>query len=636
MYQFTNGGISVQVAEDGHFQFVADGISLSNCLPSFAMEGEVLPGCKWEITAGASQIILKNTNLIGRWEIILGAVRNAAGRDGVSLRMKGTLNGPVHDLEYSLLSGATAELTHFQGQGQRMGDARSMLLPQKEQNFTVWYTCVLTNSGHHFVFTAPLRSTSLPAYKGTAGNALSNFAITGTLHNVSTTEIDTGDICIFTGDAPQQALEEWAEENATIKNPPICREYGWNSWDYYLWTITEEEVLENARFIANDPILSQKIKRIIIDDGWQYCYGEWDPNPYFPHGMKYLADQITALGFEPGLWIAPTLVEPHCHIALRDYDMLALSEGGQPTLAFNCMERQAFFLDPTVPKAQEFIRKTFDKYAEMGFKYFKLDFMGTTLKARRFHDESIPRSEIPRLIVKAAYEGVKGRAKILGCNYIFGGGNEFVNDVRISSDIHARWDSVVDNAIATAVNAHTNNRLWRNDPDFAVIRGRDTSEDPELLLLKCNLVYTRPEDKYVPIYDYVLSDLSLAQAEVSVSLVLMAAGAINLSDKMTRLNAKGLDILHRLVSAPLGETAIALDQFESIRPALWLQKVDGRFARALLINWTDQEQELQIDLAKHGITATTAKDFWHDTTIDISQGILKATLPPTSCLLATF
>lgn len=637
MYSFNNGNISVNVKENGCTTIVSDGISLENCMPSFALEGQELPNAKWNITATEQKIVLKCTNLIGSWELSLSATRNEAGREGVALRMKGTLNGPVHDLEYSLLSGATAQLTHFQGQGQRMGGAKSMLLPlQKTEDFTVWYTCVLTNNGHHLVFTAPLRSKSLPAFKGKAGQQLTEFAVCANLHNVSTTEIDTGDIRIFAGSDPQKALEEWADENATRKNPPICREFGWNSWDYYRWTITEEEVLENARFIANDPVLSKKIKRIIVDDGWQYCYGEWEANPLFPHGMKYLAEQITALGFEPGLWFAPTIIEPQCPMAQIDTDMLALSEGGQPTLAFTCMMRNGFLLDPTVPKARDFIKKTFEKYADMGYKYFKLDFMGTTMNARRFHDESIPRSEIPRIIVEAAAEGIRGRAKILGCNYIFCGGNEFVDDVRVSSDIHARWDSVVSNAIATAVNAHTNNRLWRNDPDFAVLRGRDTADDPDMYRLKCYAVYTRPEEKYTPIYDYVLSDLSQQQAEVGLSMVLMAAGAINLSDKMTRLNEKGLDMARRLVSAPVGDTAIALDQFESERPSLWLQKVEGRFARAMLVNWTNAEQVLQINLAQHGITATAAKNFWNDAQIDISNGILKATLPPTSCLLAVF
>jgi hypothetical protein len=70
-------------------------------------------------------------------------------------------------------------------------------------------------------------------------------------------------------------LEEYARENSDprrVFKDPVC---GWNSWDYYTWTVTEDDVLENARFIANDPVLSKHVKRIIIDDGWQHCYGEW-------------------------------------------------------------------------------------------------------------------------------------------------------------------------------------------------------------------------------------------------------------------------------------------------------------------------------------------------------------------------
>ena len=134
---------------------------------------------------------------------------------------------------------------------------------------------------------------------------------------------------------------------------------GWNSWDYYRWTITEEEVLKNAEFIAKDPVLSRHVKRIIVDDGWQYCYGEWEANSYFPSGMEYLAKELTKMGFEPGLWFAPAIAEPHSRIAQLDYDMLARSAGGQPCLAYECMRRFGFVLDPTVKKTEEFINREF-------------------------------------------------------------------------------------------------------------------------------------------------------------------------------------------------------------------------------------------------------------------------------------
>ena len=50
--------------------------------------------------------------------------------------------------------------------------------------------------------------------------------------------------------------------------------------------------MKNAEFIANDPVLKQHVKRIIVDDGWQYCYGEWEANSLFPQGMKWLAGKI--------------------------------------------------------------------------------------------------------------------------------------------------------------------------------------------------------------------------------------------------------------------------------------------------------------------------------------------------------
>ena len=115
--------------------------------------------------------------------------------------------------------------------------------------------------------------------------------------------------------------------------------------------------------------------------------------------MKKLAERIRKLGFKPGLWFAPSIVEPHSRIAQLDYDMLACSEGGQPCLGYKCMERRGFLLDPTVPKSQNFLTELFDRYAGMGYEYFKLDFLASTMTAKRFHDRSVPRSRILRILI---------------------------------------------------------------------------------------------------------------------------------------------------------------------------------------------------------------------------------------------
>ena len=115
---------------------------------------------------------------------------------------------------------------------------------------------------------------------------------------------------------------------------------------------------------------------------------------------------------------------------------------------------------------------------------------------------------------------------------------------------------------------------------------------------------------------------------------LVSGGAVNLSDRMDRLNAKGVELARRLVSAVHGEQGLPLDLYQSAQPAVWLQKLpDGRH-RVLLINWSDEPKAMSFDFAAHGIQCTTATDFWHDGRLPVVNGTLSATVPPRSCLLA--
>ena len=130
-----------------------------------------------------------------------------------------------------------------------------------------------------------------------------------------------------------------------------------------------------------------------------------------------------------------------------------------------------------------------------------------------------------------------------------------------------------------------------------------------------------------------LVDLSRPQVEINLSIVLAAAGAINLSDDMCKLNDVGIDLARRTIAAEPGDTAIPLDLFESERASRWLQKVHNH-RRILLINWTDSPTEQIFDLKEHGIDAVSAFNFWNDETVEINDGVIKASLAPRSCLFA--
>jgi len=241
-----------------------------------------------------------------------------------------------------------------------------------------------------------------------------------------------------------QILDVYADENRTDKKEIPQEPAGWNSWDYYRWTITEEEALANAEFIAKDPVLSKYVKKFTIDDGWQYAYGEWNANPYFPHGMKYLADELKKLGFEPGLWICPMILEPHSMKAQLDGDLCFLSEEGFPCEGFNCMNRIGMVLDPTIKQVQDYIEQTIRRYADMGYMHFKLDFLASVMHAKRSVNPSVPRGHYIRDIIAAARRGAAGRARILGCGFPLIGG-DIVDSCRVSGDIHARWSSIKNN-----------------------------------------------------------------------------------------------------------------------------------------------------------------------------------------------
>ncbi len=628
-----SGTGSVTVAADGSYRLELPGFVLERARARMVLDGKEEVELRWQFAdRSAEHLALACANCAGNWRLEFRAVK-----DGFTIRFTGSLKASRREISLIPLEVAETPLDHFLGQGIAMGRCHIVAFPSaRRDDFEAHFTAMLTRAGRHLLVSVPLRQRMLSSFAGQfAANGISRFRVVQHLLHEDRLELEPDPVSLIAGRDPFALTHAWADANTeVVKDFSSAVLPGWNSWDYYRWTITEKEVLENAEFIARDPVLSRKIKRIIVDDGWQYCYGEWTANSLFPNGMKYLARELTRMGFEPGLWFAPTIVEPHCRIAQTGYDMLALSEGGQPCLCYECMRRVGFVLDPTLPEVQRHLYDLFRDYADMGYKYFKLDFMGSTLKAAQFRDRTVSRAEIARLIVKPAYEALAGRGTVLGCNYFFNGGNRYVDAVRTGSDIHATWEGIRANVGSVAARFHSNRRWWINDPDFALCRAFDTSDDPEINRLKACYVFVTRDMAFNPECEFELVDIRRAQSEILLAIVLMAAGAVNFSDKMTRLNASGLDLARRTASAEPGETGIPLDLFASEHPSYWLQKTPSGH-RALLINWTDEVAVRELDLAARGVNAASATDFWHDTVHPVEKNQLRFELAPRSCKFLT-
>jgi len=640
------GGIHLSIALNGDYSVTMSGFELRDCRSGQRSPGDgVLRGVDWRLSEESDDsVALAGENLLGKWQLQFSAARNHAGVAGIEIGLTGELHELVPDLTVVPLHIPLFSASHVLTQGIAMGHCESLLLPA-DKEISSHYQTMITSGAHTLQIAFPLMQQQPGKVTGrTQGSELHGLEAGYAIKHFGIKRIVLDPISLFASEDGIQLMHDYGSANIEVqKDFGGIVAAGWNSWDYYRWTITEEEVLKNAEFIARDPVLSKHVKRIIVDDGWQYCYGEWEANPLFPNGMAWLARELKKMGFVPGLWFAPAIVEPQARIAQLDADMLAMGESGRPCLSFSCMKRHGFILDPTVPKSRRFLSDLFSRYAGMGYEYFKLDFLGQSLTARKFADATVPRSQIVRKIVEPIHEGLNGqnrtagggKAMILGCNYHFEAGNSLVDAVRVGGDIHATWDGIVHNAISVAARFWSNKRLWLNDPDFALCRSLDTSNDPDLTRLRCAMVNITPEMVHADAAaDYKLvSGVWREQAELLLSVVLMAGGAVNLSDNLPRLNASGLDLARRVVSAESGEAAIPLDLFCSERPVYWLQRV-GHYHRLLIANWSDKPAEHTFDFNTHHIIAKTAVNFWNVQALPVVDGVIRAELPPRSCLLA--
>lgn len=637
-HEIARGGSLFTYSEgNGNYSFENGVFQLKDLAPALYMNGKKVPFGKWKIVKAAeNSLSAKADGKSGSWDF-----KAAVDKDGkLVLGMTGHLKEACEDIAVYYFEDLCIPADHLATQGRGTGDSDLYPLTGKnvkKNDFHGATVITITKKGTQLTISSPLLGDHIESYTGSCSKGkVESFKAGYEIKHITAKTIKLKDLTLRAGDG-FQALYAYGEENCKLKRDLSgFVDPGWNSWDYYRWTITEDEVLENAEFIARDPVLSKHVKKIIIDDGWQYAYGEWKANSYFPHGMKWMAKELKKLKFIPGLWVAPTIVEPHSWIGQMEPDMLAKAENGQGTLCWQCMQRHAFVLDPTVEKSRKFIYDLFDGLANDGYEYFKVDFLWGTYCARQFTDKKVGRGKLIDLTLGVAREATKDRAQILGCGYMFCGGENPVDMARVGGDVHARWDSIKANTASIALRYWANKKLWINDPDFALCRGFDTAEDPMMNQMRCCLVYVKPDetDPNFRSGNWELVDMNRAQAEVLLSIVICAGGSVNLSDKMTRLNESGLDLARRTVSAQSGDAAIPLDLFSSALPKYWVQKV-GDHHRVLMINWEDAPGVVRIDLNQLGLPSKKIVNFWNDKAVKAKNGVIETELPPRSCLFVT-
>ena len=159
----------------------------------------------------------------------------------------------------------------------------------------------------------------------------------------------------------------------------------WCSWYQGVSKNSNEKVvLDNAAFIRDN---FPTIKWIQLDAGYQRGYQDDHRQPgmcwaydgeegidkkRFPHGMKYLADNIKQMGLRPAFWIGQNTVSPCSRLVKEHPEWILRKNNGQPF--YHAYGGNSLILDPSVPAVQDFLHNALTMIIkDWGFEGIKLD-----------------------------------------------------------------------------------------------------------------------------------------------------------------------------------------------------------------------------------------------------------------------
>lgn len=439
-------------------------------------------------------------------------------------------------------------------------------------------------------------------------------------------EMKLENLMVAYGDDVEELLELYAQGTASMMESRYFLEIpkGWCSYYYYYGQETEDDILENARFLS-DVRNGIHVEYIQIDDGWQKARGDWTESHAvkFPHGMQWLADRIKGLGFKPGIWVAPFLVSRSSDTFRMHQDWLLRNRNGELLeMGSDC------FLDASHPDALKWLAECFRTMKKWGYTYFKLDFMIVeTCYEAQYHDRNISRVQAYRQGLSAIREAVGDDAFILGGTALVTPNVGFVDACRISTDVTPYWcmpihtpeSPAIFNVCRNIINhGYMNGRLWINDPDCLIVRE----------------YHNREKYKDIP-------PLTLLETLTLATSMIMSGGSLFLGDRMEKLPAERLDIIRKVLSLMSSTAACPVDRMDGEIPRIWFRKENGTKEKPHLLavyNWSSCTETITvrcIDLKLGQWNVRGLEDVW--TGEDISDMSIKSiwdfTLPPHACRL---
>jgi len=264
---------------------------------------------------------------------------------------------------------------------------------------------------------------------------------------------------------------------------------GWMSWNAYFDTAGEKENLDEARIGAQ--FLKPYGLEIWSIESWQdnspklpvsdfYNLTLRPSHQKFPHGMKWLADQIRGLGFRPGIWTVPFGTGDSNYYAEHRGWFLHDAKGVPMQ---NWCGR--FLLDPSQAEVRQQMMDTHHKMAlDWGYEFFKIDGMSGHNQGYSAHFFERPEVKAAfqekvddpySLCVKALRDGIGPNRIFLACQGHYTGPEvQWADAGRLGADIVSpnqppHWENYLNQARVTMEQLFIHNIVWYNDPDTLMV-----------------------------------------------------------------------------------------------------------------------------------------------------------------------
>lgn len=247
--------------------------------------------------------------------------------------------------------------------------------------------------------------------------------------------------------------------------------------------VSEADVIANLEFCAAH-FDRRFFRHIELDDGYQTAAGTWEPNDRFPHGHRWLTDQIHAKGFKAGLWLAPFAVSEGSGLPAAHPDWLlrdATGGGGAPIL---CDTREAwggavYALDGANPKVQQWLFDLARRVVQTwGYDHLRVDHLRWATLGTA-HYGGLTHAEAYRAGLGAIRDGLGTEAFLVASAAPLQHAVGLVNGMRIGPEVGASWTGIQPAARATGLRSFYHRAAWLNDPDCLVVRpplGRPAAE----------------------------------------------------------------------------------------------------------------------------------------------------------------